>query len=146
MTALKDKTCKSCGVSTRLRPNRRTCYACDVKRQTAWRAAHKVQVYEASRDVTYRKRFGITLGQYNLMFVAQNGVCAICQEATVRYLSIDHCHRTGKVRGLLCSKCNAAIGFLHDDPRLIERAKHYVELSQNTPGTPRNAPVGGAQK
>ena len=65
---------------------------------------------------------------YEDMAVAQDGGCAICGQACVsgRRLSVDHDHVTGQVRGLLCAKCNRAIGLLGDDARLVERAAHYL--------------------
>ena len=63
------------------------------------------------------------------MFDNQGGRCAICgkhQSELNRVLSVDHDHKTGNVRQLLCTKCNAAIGYLNDDPRLCEQAKQYL--------------------
>ena len=82
---------------------------------------------------------GITLDQYQEMLEKQNGVCAICflpetrkdprTKSSMR-LTIDHCHSTNKVRGLLCHSCNTAIGKLGDDiPRIIRAAK-YIKQSQ----------------
>lgn len=73
------------------------------------------------------KHFGITLDEYRAMLDRQGGVCAICREPeTMRIngdllrLSVDHCHDTGKVRGLLCCKCNQALGcFRHDVDRML---------------------------
>ncbi len=62
------------------------------------------------------RRFGITEQQYNDMKASQDGCCAICRRTRKlgRYknLAIDHCHKTGKVRGLLCVTCNTRLGFL----------------------------------
>jgi len=79
---------------------------------------------------------GITLEDYNNLFKFQEGKCAIClQEETckdpkhdrIRRLSIDHCHTSGKARGLLCQGCNVAIGRFKDDINLMERAIEYVK-------------------
>jgi hypothetical protein len=77
----------------------------------------------------YKRKYGITLEDYNRMFEEQGGRCAICgthQCATGRALAVDHDHKTGKVRGLLCQACNTAIGKLNDDPELIHKAADYV--------------------
>ena len=77
----------------------------------------------------YKRKYGITLADYNQMFSDQGGACAICnthQCATGRALAVDHDHQTGKVRGLLCQACNTAIGKLKDDPELIKKAAEYV--------------------
>lgn len=58
------------------------------------------------------------------MLIAQNYNCAIC--ACKKYLVIDHCHRTGKVRGLLCKKCNTALGGFNDDTKALEGAIAYL--------------------
>jgi hypothetical protein len=92
----------------------------------------------AVRDREYflRRRFGIGLREYASMLVAQGGVCAICglPERTPagvtrrrRALSVDHCHATGKIRGLLCLACNAAIGLLDDSPDQALALAAYLE-------------------
>ena len=85
------------------------------------------------RSVSLRK-YGITLEQYNQMLDAQGGVCAICKKpetakgnhGTARELAVDHCHDTGKVRGLLCSQCNTAIGKLTLADGTLESASQYL--------------------
>lgn len=76
------------------------------------------------------KRFGITLEQYIALLKKQDGKCAICKnEETVKFvkrLAIDHCHKTGKVRGLLCHGCNAGLGRFKDDASLLHAAADYI--------------------
>lgn len=75
------------------------------------------------------KKFGITLEYYEQMIKEQNNCCAICktsQEKLTKLLSIDHDHKTGKVRGLLCGKCNRALGYFNDNIKTIEKAIEYV--------------------
>lgn len=82
---------------------------------------------DTRRNQLLLKHFNITLEKYNEMLLNQNGVCAIClkhDEKAVRSLAVDHCHKTGKIRGLLCRYCNQALGILNDD---IERMKKAVE-------------------
>jgi len=71
---------------------------------------------------------GIEPELYEKMFVLQDNVCAICHKECVsrRRLSVDHDHETGEIRGLLCAKCNRAIGLLRDDPALVEEAARYL--------------------
>lgn len=72
-------------------------------------------------------QYGITPEQYDEMFDKQKGTCAICGHSPEgRRLDVDHCHRSGEVRGLLCNKCNQAIGLFNDEPNLIERALEYL--------------------
>lgn len=76
------------------------------------------------------KRYGITQQQFDLLWHQQEGACAICRQPAYtgtgdRELSIDHDHITGKVRGLLCTHCNTALGMLRDNPHVILRALAY---------------------
>jgi len=78
------------------------------------------------------KRYGITLIDYDLMFARQNGLCAICdQPSTDKRLNIDHCHKSGEVRGLLCGHCNRAIGLLRDNTQNALNAYRYLLRHQN---------------
>ena len=79
------------------------------------------------------KTFGITLKAYNRMLDKQDGICAICgQPETAKRngkticLAVDHDHKTGKVRSLLCQNCNHAIGNFNDDPKLLKSAINYL--------------------
>ena len=92
--------------------------------------------YEAAKaaDPFYARRRrvalrGMSLEQFDEMLERQGGVCAICdQPESIKgsSLSVDHCHHSGKIRGLLCRNCNSAIGKLKDDPNLIESALEYL--------------------
>ena len=77
-----------------------------------------------------KRRYGITLEQYEAMLESQNGKCAICKGdcLTGRNLAVDHDHETGKVRGLLCSKCNQGLGQLNNI-ELLQRAIDYLKES-----------------
>lgn len=76
-------------------------------------------------------RYGITEEQFNAMYEEQQGKCFICgieAEASVKNtLFIDHCHKSGKVRKLLCHGCNCALGYFKDDPTVLRKAAEYVE-------------------
>ena len=80
---------------------------------------------EKQKNIRLRSVYGITLEEYNRMAEAQGGLCAICQEKPDK-LFIDHCHHTGKVRGLLCIKCNSGIGLLRDSAAVVENALAYL--------------------
>lgn len=74
--------------------------------------------------------YGITLDDYNKMLNLQNGKCAICQKHTSilkKDLCVDHCHKTLKIRGLLCSTCNAGIGMLGDNLSSVIKAVEYLK-------------------
>ena len=72
------------------------------------------------------RKFGLTLEQYERMLTQQDGRCAICKEIPER-ICVDHCHRTGAVRGLLCSGCNTALGLLKEDLLRIYALADYIK-------------------
>lgn len=83
-----------------------------------------------NRDSKLRNDYGISLEDYKKMFDIQKGVCAICglfpYHKTQRTLAVDHNHTTGKVRALLCHKCNSAIGMLNEDVQIIQKVIEYL--------------------
>lgn len=88
---------------------------------------------DARRNQLLLKNFGITLERYNEMLSEQNGVCAICLRPerfalneNPHSLAVDHCHVTGKIRGLLCKCCNQALGQLRDNVENLKRAIQYL--------------------
>jgi hypothetical protein len=81
------------------------------------------------REISLRRYYGITLGEYNRLFLSQNGCCAICnihQSLLKKRLFVDHDHTTKEIRGLLCSKCNFLIGQANDSPTLLTNAIKYL--------------------
>ncbi|WIC40162.1 endonuclease VII [Gordonia phage Battleship] len=96
-------------------------------------ATHHRQVRRNRRKYSHERHigetYGITSEQYLQIYEAQGGVCYICQRARglKKKLSVDHCHATGMVRGLLCQKCNRDIlGHLRDDPEAAQRIIDYL--------------------
>ena len=89
----------------------------------------KKQLLEAHR----KRKFGIENGTYDKMFAEQNGVCYICKRTATEVvksrsvLSIDHCHKTGKVRKLLCNSCNTALGHVGDNINTLEKMISYLK-------------------
>jgi hypothetical protein len=87
----------------------------------------------AWRISALRRNYGITAEDYDRMLSEQGGACAVCgggPRGNHKYLSVDHDHATGVVRGLLCTTCNPAIGMFKDDPALLRRAADYLESSR----------------
>jgi hypothetical protein len=87
------------------------------------------------KSIDLKKRFGISLEEFELMLESQKHVCAICghpersidhRTKRVRSLAVDHCHTTGKIRGLLCSDCNTALGLLKDNPETMANMIIYI--------------------
>lgn len=120
----------------------------DIKRVQAsnWSKQNKEKVKLAARiarienperykGYCLKRDFGITVEEYRRMWDKQKGVCALCakpetakhQNGTVKSLAVDHCHDTGKIRGLLCWVCNTGIGKLQDSPALLRLAAEYIE-------------------
>ncbi len=95
------------------------------------------------RKRTLMERYGITVDDYNMLLSKQKGLCDVCgnpetatrksRSGTVRLLqlSVDHNHKTGKVRGLLCSKCNLAIACLKENVEYMANAISYIEKHKN---------------
>ena len=82
---------------------------------------------ERSKHYELRKHYGIGLSDYNRMSLEQNGVCASCGDApTSQGLVVDHCHESDEIRALLCTRCNAGIGFFLDDPIRLDKAAGYL--------------------
>jgi hypothetical protein len=71
-------------------------------------------------------RYGLTVEEYDALWAAQGERCSICREVPLKRISVDHCHITGRVRGLLCTRCNFGIGNLRDDPDFLQRAIEYL--------------------
>ncbi len=98
----------------------------------AYYAANKEKLKADKAIYNRLRRTGVTQEQYDGAYLKQKGVCVICSgvEASGRKLSADHCHKTGVFRGLLCMKCNTAIGKLNDDAVLVEKALNYLKETQ----------------
>lgn len=99
------------------------------KRLYAKERAHKPHV----RNIQYIRLYGITLDEYERLATKQSNVCAICNQpetlilrGRIKRLHVDHCHITNKVRGLLCAKCNKALGLFYDKPELLQKAINYL--------------------
>lgn len=88
-----------------------------------------VAAAENERAKYLQRLYGLSKDDYASMLLRQGGVCAICgrsPEVQRRRLGVDHDHRTGQIRGLLCSACNAGIAGLREDPELFAAALRYL--------------------
>lgn len=108
-------------------------YWCKVCTRAADAARRLLRLSE-EREASLIRKYGITQEQYDEMFEEQGGVCAICERPESRVIkgnlnrmAVDHDHETGAVRGLLCAKCNTALGKFDDDAALLERAIDYLK-------------------
>lgn len=78
-----------------------------------------------ARSAQSLKRYGLTVEQYEAMEDAIDGVCPICTWS--ERLVVDHCHGTGKVRGLICRNCNSALGLMRESRALLRAAQYLIE-------------------
>lgn len=145
-----EKPCRKCGVvkpleafslsrgaqGTQREVYRSNCKECQAAVARAWFHANKERAKENRHRHALKSTYGITPEEYLAMHAAQGGVCAICGQdepgahgrtGTKFKLSVDHCHDSGRVRGLLCQRCNRAIGLLGDDIKLLESAIEYLQ-------------------
>ncbi len=117
--------CVRCGIDRpleRFEPKRRTCRECV-------NAAARVKgrrTYTPDRQRWWE--YGMTRAAFEAMLEAQGGRCAICQQTPSKVV-VDHDHRTGRVRGLLCGPCNRALGHLQDQPGRCLAAAEYLRGS-----------------
>ena len=71
-------------------------------------------------------RYGLSVEEYDEMFRRQDGKCAACGERSTKYLCVDHDHKTGKIRRLLCCRCNLVLGLVEDEPEILARLQKYL--------------------
>ena len=137
----KTKICRVCGVEKDLSeyykrggkksPDtyRTVCKPCDIKRVQSQYDPKR------SRDNFLQRTYNITLETYNEMLAEQEHSCAICGTTEAGgphgQMMVDHCHDTGKVRGLLCKSCNIAIGEMKDNPDIAHKAWMYLCIDKD---------------
>lgn len=101
------------------------------------KSGYKHGTYEWQRNVNLKTKYGITLYEWNELFSSQDNKCAICSSSEPRGKNwhTDHCHASGKIRGILCGWCNTAIGKLQEDADLMVAAAIYVLISDSSSET-----------
>lgn len=125
------KPCITCGAVERYKKSG-ACRPCNLKMLAKNRAENPDYDKNWQKNNPERKlminrkcRYGITEEQYLDLFNKQNGKCAICLVQNVR--DIDHCHSSGRIRGLLCNPCNVLLGLAKDNPEVLRLAADYLE-------------------
>jgi hypothetical protein len=134
------------------------CSSCGREAANAWNAANPEKRAMIARAGGLKRKFGLTVDDYDILLERQGGVCAICREVcpSGRRLAVDHKHETGVVRKLLCTPCNTALGSFKDSPDRLASALAYLldhgEVLTNTdflrrpnPQPNREAYHGGLQ-
>ena len=132
----KYSTCKKCGEQKELsmfhkHPTNKTgirssCKVCDYVNDKERRQSAYYKNYRKGKSKQYniKSKYGLTQEQYLGMLTKQNSKCAICYSETE--LVVDHCHKTGVVRGLLCFKCNLGLGHFDDNKTILTNAINYL--------------------
>lgn len=101
------------------------------------------QCKNCHREYIFKKKYGISIKEYNEILKTQDDKCAICNRSQIdnnihnltrkpTFLPVDHCHKTGKIRGLLCGNCNVALGLFQDNPEILLKAITYLKNNGNT--------------
>lgn len=117
--------CGKCSGTLRYRRGRKGCVSCARRRATSWNVANPDRL--RAKNLMYS--YGITPVEYDKILEDQSGVCAICgEQCSCRgRLAVDHDHRTGVVRGLLCNNCNRSLGLLKDSREVLLSAVAYLD-------------------
>ena len=117
--------CSICGPGVKIRVAGRKYPQCYRLIQKRIRRRVKLSS-ERRREAKLKTKYRLSQAAYDDMLASQGGVCAICLQPPSYTLYVDHCHETGRVRGLLCAPCNAGLGMLRDDPDRARRAADYL--------------------
>lgn len=102
-----------------------------------YRERNPERAANTSRNTHLKNTMGISLKIYEELLAAQRGVCAICgnvetalgRGGAIKPLAVDHCHTTGRVRGLLCYACNTMLGFSKDNVTVLQTAINYLHMA-----------------
>ena len=140
-----EKVCKNCGLTYKPSTNRQKyCGSHSGKSGCSWKnylelCVKKSKVHNEIRKLipnynhnsSIKGKYGITHTDYEYILRKQNNTCAICNleqnSSITKHMFVDHNHKTGKIRGLLCSKCNFGLGNFKDDIELLENAIKYLK-------------------
>ncbi len=109
-------------------------YADNREKLNAYKAKWSKDNPMKALNISLKRRFGISRLDYESMLASQEGRCAICGSSDPRIgncFCVDHDHKTGKIRGLLCRHCNSLIGFARDEQVVLERAIVYLRVHQS---------------
>lgn len=96
-----------------------------VSPRTAYYRRNREKVIRANRNNYLKRTYGVTLEEYEAMVLATDSCCEICGRFSEKP-HLDHCHKTGKVRGILCAGCNGGLGLFQDSPDSLTSAITYL--------------------
>jgi hypothetical protein len=128
------RICSDCGESKPLEDfgadqrarggRKRFCKHCSTQRSLAWQRANRPRAKNGARLALIRRLYGQDGLELEARRAAGDG-CDVCGNRTAR-MAIDHCHDTGRVRGLLCKDCNLVLGWMNDDPARLRALADYL--------------------
>ena len=155
-TEMTKNCCKGCGTSLNpgvnwtpglVKKNYLLCKECNVLKsqkynntnketrakyyEQYWKKRYQCETFKATQaDYVRERKYGIQPQEFKILLDQQNNKCACCSDKFTKHNGpkVDHCHKTGSIRGLLCNKCNSGIGFLGDDLDGVQKALKYLEL------------------
>lgn len=113
-------------MTTYYQQNKDRILAYQRKRRAEMPPDKKARMFEQKKADMLMRRYGLTPEQVRVMLEKQNHVCAICNNP-FGLQNIDHCHKTGKVRGVLCVNCNRGLGAFGDNIQNMEKALEYLK-------------------
>ena len=112
------------------------CKECSKEDTNLWRSQ---QSSERLKDLYYKRMYGMSLEEYSILLETQQNKCKLCyRDITIEGLGpdravVDHCHKDGHVRGILCNECNRALGYFHDNIQALENAIDYLRSDNAFP-------------
>lgn len=116
-------SCRTCGIDF-IAKHYAECYC---SKQCANKNMYKKsRLKQLNKGYQLKKQYGLSLEDFLALQEYQNSSCAICGKVTTK-LYVDHCHTTGKVRGLLCMNCNTGLGHFKDNQTFLAKAIEYLE-------------------
>lgn len=119
------KACHKLWAAEWWRKNGKESYLKHKAYQREWREKNPEKYALRQRRYHLKRKYQVTIAGFQERVLAQGGKCAICQEPST--LVVDHCHRSSRVRELLCQPCNKGLGGFRDNPRYLEAAIKYLE-------------------
>lgn len=109
---------------TRLADYRKTYRMGNPDKERLWQDSYRDATVEERKWKTIKRRYGLEQEDFTKLLTSQKGCCAICAAPFLKTPHIDHCHSTGKIRGLLCGPCNTGLGVYEKKKHLFERYLH----------------------
>lgn len=106
------------------------CKVCSNQRTTSYARDNKDKINPKLFGYSIKRRYNLSVEEFESLLISQKYMCAICETtrcSSGRNFAVDHCHTTGKIRGLLCSSCNTGLGQFKDNKLLLQKAINYLD-------------------